>query len=136
MRLLLGGVVGALLGFVSFRFLANDFMLAIWTAIVWGIAVSALMESLLTAPQRNQGRGGLIGAMVAIAVGAALIGISPRLPISPELRLALQLLVLGTGFAGCSGAVLLLSRSAPASSPRKKGDTPRTPSDRKKSDSM
>lgn len=116
MQLILGVLVGAVLGSVSYFYLAHDLLLAVWTAIVWFVGVSALVKLPPSAKAYARQGGAIGGASVAIMVGATLLGVSPYLPVSLELRMALQWLVLGVGFASWSVALYLVSRSLGKSS--------------------
>lgn len=101
------------IGTVSYLFLEPDILLAGWTAVVWFVAVRSLSIPLRDGRNASLRRGGIAaGIMAALAVGPALLGVSPFLSISPELRLALLLLVIGTGVAcGSVSSLLALRRS-------------------------
>lgn len=104
-------VVAAAIGGLSYFYLGKDLLLAVWTALAFFALVRtgiALLQMRPGVPSRGGVFGGVLTGMIA---GAALLGVSPFLPIEPELRLALQLLVMGTGFASAAVTALFLLRS-------------------------
>lgn len=112
MHTMIALVIGLGIGSVSYLWLKSDFLLAGWIAVVWFVAVRGLMVPVQGRSPSHR-RGGIVaGVLTALAVGPALLGVSPFLSIDPKLRLALQLLVLGTGFAcGSVTSLLELGRS-------------------------
>src|SRR5690625_7667167 len=95
------------MGSASYLYLVPAKHLAGWTAGVWFAAVRSLSMPLRGRSPSHRRGGIAAGTLTALAVGPALLGVSPFLPITPKLRLALQLLIIGTGFA-CGSVTALL----------------------------
>lgn len=116
MHTMMALVIGLGIGGASYLLLVPDFLVAGWTAVVWFVAVRSLTVPL-QAGRLSQRRSGVAsGVLTALAVGPALLGVSPLLSIDAKLRLALQLLVLGTGFA-CGLTMPLLDSHRQESTP-------------------
>ena len=90
--------------------LVSDFGIAIATGITWGVGlllilrISRLYPSYTTGTAWNDKR--WTGLGTGLLTFAAIIGVSPTLPISTELRLALGFLVLGAGTVGYMTATM------------------------------
>jgi len=103
-------VVAVAIGGLSYFYLGKDLLLAAWTALAFFALVRtgiALLRMGSDVPSPGGVFGGVLTGMIA---GAALLGVSPFLPIEPELRVALQLLVMGTGFASAAVSAFFLLR--------------------------
>lgn len=106
------GFVALLFGAGSYFLLVQDWLLAVWMAIVWFVAIrsmSLLWNAPGAAPYIRGGR--VSGMLTALVVGAGSLGVGPFLPISPDLRLAIQLLIIGTGTAAWSFVLLQVVRN-------------------------
>jgi len=90
--------------------LVDDPVLAGVTGIIWGAGVALSVHLYRSYPSLDAEptweRGRWIGVSTGIITLAALVGVSPSIPISPELRLGLGVLVIGTGFAAMTAASL------------------------------
>ena len=104
-----GLVVAVAVGSVLYR-LVGDFALASVTGVIWGSGVPLgrrLYRSyppLEPAPTWKRGR--WVGVGTGLITLAALIGVSPSLPIAADLRVGLGLLVVGTGFVAMVASAL------------------------------
>jgi len=90
--------------------LVGDVGLASVTGIVWGSGVALSIHLYRSYPslgaEPTWERKRWVGVSSGLITLAALIGVSPTLPISAELRLGLGVLVIGTGFVGMVTASL------------------------------
>ena len=97
-----GLLVGVAIGGATFVWLVSDPFLATTLALVYTVATGLSLRHRTAIPwgiEKPAGYDPWNAAWVAIAFGAALSGVSFTLPLSLELRLALQLLVLGVALA-------------------------------------
>lgn len=112
MRMLISGLIAVGGGVASYVLFGSDWLLSGWTTVVWFVGVYNLLKlwnNLLAAPLVRSGP--LSSIMVGLVTGAGLLGVSPFLPLSADLRLAIQWLVIGTGTAMYSlGIVVALRR--------------------------
>ena len=101
---LLAAVVGIPVGAGTFVWLVSDPALAFTLALVYAIGTRLLIEYASTMPGMIYGDDWRAvrwnGAVTAFVMIVAFIGVSTTLPISGELELALELLVLGVGWTG------------------------------------
>ncbi|RJX44270.1 sterol desaturase [Halonotius aquaticus] len=106
---LLGGATGLVVGSGCY-WLVGDPILAAVSGLVWGVGLALTARSARHHPSStgvtNWRSARWIGLGVAGINLAALIGVSPSLPISAELRLALGLLIIGTGLLATATATL------------------------------
>ena len=101
--------VAALIG-SGLYWLVDDIVFASVTGLVWGCGLALSIHQYRTAPstpadttwERNR----WVGLGIGVVNLAALIGVSPSLPISSETRLGLGVLVIGTGLVGFAAASL------------------------------
>ena len=109
LRWLLGGAIALVIG-SSCYWLVGDPVLAAVTGVVWGVGLAFTARAAQYHPSStgvsNWESARWIGLGVAGINLAALIGVSPSLPISAELRLALGLLIIGTGLLATATATL------------------------------
>ena len=101
---LLTTVVGVAIGVATFVWLISDALLAVALGFIYGVCTRLWTQYGSTLPGGIRGDDWNTtrwsGAFVLVVMGTAIFGVTATLPLSSELRLALQLLVLGTGFAG------------------------------------
>lgn len=109
LRWLLGGATALVVGSGCYR-LVGDPALAAVTGLVWGVGLALTARAARYQPEStgvtNWKSTRWIGLGVAGINLAALIGVSPSLPISAELRLTLGLLIFGTGLLATATATL------------------------------
>ena len=109
LRWLLSGLAALVVGSGCYR-LVGDPILAAVSGLVWGVGLALTARSARHHPSStgvtNWRSARWIGLGVAGINLAALIGVSPSLPISAELRLALGLLIIGTGLLATATATL------------------------------
>jgi hypothetical protein len=118
---LLALLVGALVGAGLYAF-AGYASLAAVAAVCWAVAVKLVLRVGRLYPAFATGEDwtdsrwtGLGGGVVSLA---ALLGVSPTLPLSPELRLGLGILVLGAGTAAyTAGTLAVLERTETSPEP-------------------
>jgi len=114
-HLLAGFVLGVVVGAGQY-WLVGDVGLAVVTGVLWAagllltLRVGRLYPSHATGETWRDKR--WTGLSVGLITLAALVGVSPTLPVTGELRLGLGLLVLGAGFAGyVSGTLAEVERA-------------------------
>jgi len=95
----------------------EDFGLAVVTGLIWGSSLLIILRIARLYPSHMTGNGWSDGRWTGVSTGlttlAALVGVSPTLPISAELRLGLGFLVLGAGFVGyTAGTMAELERNS------------------------
>ncbi|MFC4770189.1 hypothetical protein [Effusibacillus consociatus] len=83
--------IGATVGISTFNFIVKDLLLAIYLFITWSTAIrfSSNIKKL----------GNKKATVSLLVLGATFLGVSATLNIPSELRIALRLLVLSTGWA-------------------------------------
>ena len=90
--------------------LVDDIVFASVTGLVWGSGLALSIHQYRTEPSISADTAWESNRWVGLGVGminfAALIGVSPSLPVSAELRLGLGILVIGTGLVGFAAASL------------------------------
>jgi len=111
----LGGLVVATVVAAALYWLVGDPGLAAVAGIVWGVAVLVTLRISGLHPDSATGAEWGDRRWTAVGVGAvtlaALVGVSPTLPVGDSLRFGLGLLVLGSGFAGyATGSMAELER--------------------------
>ncbi len=106
---LLGGSVALLVGGGCYWFV-DDAMFAVVTGLVWGVGLALAIRADQERSFSTTGADWRIDRWIGLGVGgitmAALLGVSPSLPISAELRLGLGVLVIGTGLLATATAML------------------------------
>ena len=106
----IGALAVAVLIGVSVYWFAGYALTAAATGIAWGVSIALVLvikrrfPSFLTGESWQDSR--WTGLSSGLTVGAALLGVSPSLPITAELRLALGLLALGVGLAAYTAGTL------------------------------
>ena len=104
-------VVATLLaGFASYQLIA-DLMLATVTGLSWGVGIALVFHAFHRRPPDTDAtdfsRGGRWrGLGIGGITLAALLGVSPSLPISADFRAALGLLIIGTGLLAMATGML------------------------------
>ena len=119
-RVSLHRLVGLLVAVVlsgGLYWVVGDPGLAAVTGIVWGSGILITLRIARLYPSHAKGESWNDTRWTGISTGlttlAALVGVSPTVPISAELRLGLGILVLGTGFLGYVAATMAeLERNA------------------------
>jgi len=95
-------IVAVVVGSVLYG-LVGDVSFASATGIIWGTGVALSIHLYRSYPSLDAEptweRKRWVGVSTGILTLAALLGVSPSLPISTELRIGLSVLVIGTGFA-------------------------------------
>jgi hypothetical protein len=90
--------------------LVDDILFASVTGLVWGCGLALSIHQYRTdssiSADTTWERNRWVGLGVGIINLAALVGVSPSLPISAEVRLGLGVLVIGTGLVGFAAASL------------------------------
>lgn len=94
----------------------GDVALAVVTGLTWGISLLITLRIARQHPSHTTGERWRDKRWTGLSTGlitlAALIGVSPALPISPDLRLGIGFLVIGTGFVGyTAGTIAELERT-------------------------
>jgi hypothetical protein len=112
---LLAILVGVAVGTGLFPF-TGDASLAAVAAVCWAVAVTLVLRVGRLYPAFATGEDWTdkrwTGLGVGVVVLAALLGVSPTLPLSAELRLGLGVLVVGAGTAAyTAGTLAVLARS-------------------------
>ena len=109
LRWLLGGVTALVVSSGCYG-LAGDPVLAAVSGLVWGVGLALTARSARHHPSSTGVTNWRSARWVGLGTGgitlAAILGVSPSLPISPELRLALGLLIIGTGLLATATATL------------------------------
>ena len=99
--------VAALIG-SGLYWLVGDIVFATVTGLVWGCGLALSIHQYRTdssiSANATWERNRWVGLGVGVINLAALIGVSPTLPVSAELRLGLGILVIGTGLVGFAAA--------------------------------
>jgi hypothetical protein len=97
-------VTGSLYWFVG------DFALAAVTGLTWGNGLIITLRITQQYPSHTTGDGWSDKRWTGLSTGlitlAALVGVSPALPIAPDLRLGLGFLVIGAGFVGYTAGTM------------------------------
>jgi len=113
MRSSLGWLLGASTAVVvasSLYWLVGDPLLAAVTGLVWGVGLGLTSRLYRKYPSYTTDTDWRHSRWIGLGTGvitlAALLGVSPSLPISAELRLGLGALVIGTGLAATTTATL------------------------------
>ncbi|WP_181686107.1 hypothetical protein [Halorhabdus salina] len=90
-------VIGSAVGGATYAWLVADPMFAVMLGLFWalGIALSLRYLARYTSPGDDWQTARWSGAAGGLMAGAATLGISPTLPITSDIRLALGLFVLG-----------------------------------------
>jgi hypothetical protein len=105
-----GSLVVAVVVGSGLYWLVGDLALAGVTGVVWGSGLALSIHLYRSHPslgaEPTWERKRWVGVSTGLITLAALIGVSPTLPISAELRLGLGVLVIGTGFVGLVTASL------------------------------
>ena len=122
----LGGATALIIGSGCY-WLVGDPVLAAVTGLVWGVGLALTARAARYQPEStgvtNWRSARWIGLGFAGINLAALIGVSPSLPISAELRLTLGLLIIGTGLLATATATLAENErqggTAPTTEPEK-----------------
>lgn len=101
---LLTTVVGVAVSAATFVWLISDVLLAAALGFIYAVCTWLWTQYGSTLPGEIRGDDWNTtrwsAAFILVVMGTAIFGVTAALPITLELRLALQLLVLGTGFAG------------------------------------
>jgi hypothetical protein len=88
----------------------DDFALAAVTGLTWGSGLIITLRIARQYPSHTTGDSWRDKRWTGLSTGlitlAALVGVSPALPISPDLRLGLGLLVIGAGFVGYTAGTM------------------------------
>ena len=104
------GTTTALLVASGLFWVVGDPVLAAVTGLVWGLGLALTMRSYRHQPALTTGGSWRSNRWIGLGTGgitlAALLGVSPSLPISADLRFALGLLIIGTGLLATSTATL------------------------------
>lgn len=123
-----GGGVG-----VGLYWLAGQALLAGVAGLCWAVGVGLTLRVRRLYPDAagdgtwSSARWTGLGSGVLVL--AALVGVSPALPISAELRLALGALVLGAGLASAATGMLAVLESGSREGARQAQDAPARPHD-------
>lgn len=119
LRWLLGGATALIIGSGCY-WLVGDPVLAAVTGLVWGVGLALTARAARYQPEStgvtNWRSTRWIGLGVAGINLAALIGVSPSLPISAELRLGIGFLIIGTGLLATATATLAVVERQPPTS--------------------
>lgn len=112
------GLLVALVVGVGLHWLVGDVTLASVTGLTWGVGAVVTLRIARLYPAHATGTTWTDRRWTGLGVGlvtlAALVGVSPTLPVSDELRFGLGFLVLGAGFAGyVTATVAELERAGP-----------------------
>ena len=106
----LAGILVAVVVSSSLYWFIGDVALAAVTGLTWGSGHLITLRIARQHPSHTTGEGwrdkqwtGLSAGLITLA---ALIGVSPALPISPDLRLGLGFLVIGVGFVGYTAGTM------------------------------
>jgi hypothetical protein len=106
---LASAVAGVFVG-AGIYWLVSDFGIASATGITWGVSFLLLLRTSRLYPSHTTGTAWRDKRWTGLGTGlvtlAAIIGVSPTLQISTELRLALGFLVLGAGTVGYMTATM------------------------------
>jgi hypothetical protein len=106
---LLGGATALIIGSGCY-WLVGDPVLAAVTGVVWGVGLALTARSAQYHPSSTGVTDWRSARWIGLGTGgitlAALLGVSPSLPVSAELRLALGLLIIGTGLLATTTARL------------------------------
>lgn len=124
---LLAVLVGTAVGVSSYLFVGYASLAVVsavcWTAVVWLVGrVGRLYPAYATGERWRDKR--WTGLSVGVVTLAALLGVSPTLPLSSDLRLGLGILILGAGLAAyTAGSLAVLERTeAPPTEPPSASD--------------
>ena len=100
----LAGIFVAVVVSSGLYWLIGDVALAAVTGLMWGSGVLITLRIARQHPPHTTGEGWRDKRWTGLSAGlitpAAFLGVSPVLPISPDLRLGLVFLVIGAGFVG------------------------------------
>ena len=106
----LAGILVAVVVSSGLYWFIGDVALAAVTGLTWGSGHLITLRIARQHPSHTTGEGwrdkrwtGLSAGLITLA---ALIGVSPALPISPDLRLGLGFLVIGVGFVGYTAGTM------------------------------
>ena len=106
----LAGIFVAVVVSSGLYWFIGDVALAAVTGLTWGSGLLVTLRIARQHPSHTTGEGwrdkrwtGLSAGLITLA---ALIGVSPALPISPDLRLGLGFLVIGVGFVGYTAGTM------------------------------
>ena len=106
----LAGILVAVVVSSGLYWFIGDVALAAVTGLMWGSGLLVTLRIARQHPSHTTGEGwrdkrwtGLSAGLITLA---ALIGVSPALPISPDLRLGLGFLVIGVGFVGYTAGTM------------------------------
>jgi len=109
LRWLLGGATALVVGSGCYG-LAGDPVLAAVSGLVWGVGLALTARSARHHPSSTGVTNWRSARWIGLGIGgitlAAMLGVSPSLPIAAELRLALGLLTIGTGLLATATATL------------------------------
>ena len=90
--------------------LISDVALAAVTGLMWGGGLLITLRIARQHPSHTTGEGWRDKRWTGLSTGlitlAALIGVGPALPISPDLRLGLGFLIIGVGFVGYTAGTM------------------------------
>ena len=90
--------------------LIGDVALAAVTGVMWGSGLLVTLRIARQHPSHTTGERWRDKRWTGLSTGlitlAALIGVSPALPISPDLRLGFGFLVIGAGFIGYTAGTM------------------------------
>jgi len=119
LRWLLGGATALVVGSGCY-WLAGDPVLAAVTGLVWGVGLALSLRAAQQQPSDTDGTDWRSTRWIGLGTGgitlAGLLGVSPSLPISAELRLGLGVLVIGTGLLATATATLAVVERQPPTS--------------------
>jgi len=94
----------------SLYWLIDDVALAAVTGLMWGSGLLVTLRIARQHPSHTTGEGWRDKRWTGLSTGlttlAALVGVSPALPISPDLRLGFGFLVIGAGFVGYTAGTM------------------------------
>jgi len=106
----LAGIFVTLVVSGGLYWLVGDFALAAVTGLTWGGGLIITLRIARQYPSHTTGDNWSDKRWTGLSTGlitlAALVGVSPALPISPNLRLGLGFLVIGAGFVGYTAGTL------------------------------
>jgi len=104
------GTATALIVGSGLYWLVGDPVLAVVTGLVWGVGIGLTVRSYRHHAALATGGSWQSSRWIGLGSGgitlAAIIGVSPSLPIAAELRLGLGALVIGTGVLATATATL------------------------------